>query len=206
VTWARLWAKDDPFGAEFSQITLEPGRLAASGVAIGSEPLPYTLEYELTTTDGYVTSRLEVRSRGLGWRRALVLERDPISAKWSCMMETDGDLDLPPPGGDMASLNAALDCDLGLSPLTNSMPVLRHQLHREARAVEFLMAWVAVPALTVTPSPQRYTFLRPGVVRYESLDSDFQAEISFDDHGIVIDYPGIAHAVSPHVHRQKPSI
>jgi hypothetical protein len=85
------------------------------------------------------------------------------------------------------------------------MPVLRHQLHAEDRTIDFRMAWVAVPALTVTPSPQRYTFVRPGFVRYTSLDSDFQAEITFDEHGIVLDYPGIARTVS-RAHRQKPSV
>jgi hypothetical protein len=106
-----------------------------------------------------------------------------------------GELDLPAPGGELAGLTGALDCDLGLSPLTNSMPVLRHRLHQENTSIEFVMAWVAVPGLTVTPSPQRYSFLRPGIVRYESLDSDFVAEISFDQHGIVLDYPGIARIV-----------
>jgi hypothetical protein len=206
VRLGRAWVKDEPVGAEFSEIRLEARTLAATGVAIGSEPLPYSLEYELTTSDGYVTSRLQVRSRGAGWERAMVLQRNAASGEWSCTAHTDGDLDLglPPPGGDMASLKDALDCDLGLSPLTNSMPVLRHRLHTENRAIDFLMAWVDVPALTITPSPQRYTFVRSGIVRYESLDSDFQAEITFDEHGIVLDYPGIARTVG-RPHRQKPS-
>jgi hypothetical protein len=94
----------------------------------------------------------------------------------------------------------ALDCDLGLSPLTNSMPVLRHRLHEGGGPVDLLMAWVAVPELTVSPSPQRYTFVRRGhqarIVRYESLDSDFVAEITFDEQGLVLDYPGIARVVA----------
>jgi len=57
------------------------------------------------------------------------------------------------------------------------------------------MAWVSVPDLAVYPSRQRYTFVRheatPHVVRFESLDSSFIAEIVFDDDGLVLDYPGI---------------
>jgi hypothetical protein len=204
VRLARLWAKDEPVGSEFSEITLESGTLAASGVALGSEPVPYRLEYELTTADGYITTRLQVRSRGAGWQRAIVLERDTATGEWSCTTQADGGPDLPPPGGDLSGLRQALDCDLGLSPVTNSMPVLRHQLHTGNRSIEFVMAWVGVPALTVTPSPQRYTFVRSGIVRYESLDADFQAEITFDEHGIVLDYPGIARSVSS-AHWQKPS-
>ena len=41
------WAKADPPGAEFAAIQLEPRRLRASGVAVGSDPEPYRLSFEL---------------------------------------------------------------------------------------------------------------------------------------------------------------
>lgn len=43
---------------------------------------------------------------------------------------------------DAALLDDALDCDLAFSPLTNTMPVLRHRLHREPGEVRLVMAWV----------------------------------------------------------------
>ena len=93
----------------------------------------------------------------------------------------------------------ALDCDLGLSPLTNSMPVLRHRLHEGGGPIDFVMAWVSVPDLSMHAAPQRYTFVRTErsarIVRFESLDDPFTAEISFNDFGMVIDYPGIAQRV-----------
>jgi hypothetical protein len=63
------------------------------------------------------------------------------------------------------------------------------------------MAWVGVPELAVYPSRQRYTYVRRtgddnAVVRFESLDSDFSAEITFDAHGLVLDYPGIGQVVA----------
>jgi hypothetical protein len=61
------------------------------------------------------------------------------------------------------------------------------------------MAWVSVPDLAIYPSRQRYAFVRRekalGVVRFGSLDSDFVAEVSFDDSGVVVDYPGIGRRV-----------
>jgi hypothetical protein len=207
VKLTRLWAKDDPFGAELAEITVEQGTLSASGVALGSEPVPYRLEYSLATSEEFVTRALKVISTGAGWRRELSLERDSASGTWSCTTQSSGDVDLPPPGGDLTALSVALDCDLGLSPLTNSMPVLRHALHTGSvpRQIDFLMAWVAVPALSVTPSPQRYTSRGPGIVRYSSLDSDFVADINFDQHGIVLDYPEIARTInSDQSRRQSP--
>jgi hypothetical protein len=196
----RIWHNAEPFHVELAEVRLDSGALAASGVAIGSEPLEYRLEYELSTTEAYVTTRLEVSSRGSGWQRKLVLVHDP-SVGWSCTAEQSGQLDLPPPGGALEGIQGALDCDLGLSPLTNTMPVLRQQLHKttEAGSVELLVAWVAVPELAVYASRQRYTHLRRtphgAIVRFESLDSDFTADIAFDDNGLVLDYPGIGRVV-----------
>ncbi len=97
---------------------------------------------------------------------------------------------------DLAAVAGALGCDLGRSPPTDLMPVRRHDVHRRPGAVTFLMAWVSVPDLAVHPSRQRYTFVRreptARIVRYESLDGTFVAEVSFDDEGVVLDYPGIA--------------
>jgi hypothetical protein len=190
----RVWSKDQPFGAELVEVTLNGTTLAASGWAIGTEPSPYRLEYQLATSDGYVTTRLAVWTEGPGWRRTLVLER-AASGVWTCSGQSSGDLDGPAPGGDPAPLTGALDCDLGLSPLTNSMPVLRHRLHESGGPVDFLMAWVAVPELAVYCSRQRYTFVRKEpqarVVRFQSLDNDFEVEITFDEQGVVLDYPGI---------------
>jgi uncharacterized protein len=204
LSLTRLWAKDRPFGAELADVAVRGGTLSASGVALGSEPCPYRLEYRLTTTAGYVTARLVARAEGPGWRRVLVLDR-AASGAWSCTTEAEGPLDRPPPGGDLGPLAGALDCDLGLSPLTNSMPVLRHRLHEGGGPVDVLVAWVAVPELAVYPSRQRYAFVRRGrrarVVRFEALDGDFVADIRFDDQGLVVDYPGLARlaASSPDV-------
>jgi uncharacterized protein len=194
----RVWAKD-PFGAELAQVTVADGTLSATGVAIGTSPIPYRVDYQLTTMDAYVTARLVVRAHGSRWRRALDLER-VASGAWSCTTEAEGDLDQPAPGGELAMVSGALDCDLGLSPMTNSMPVLRHGLHEGGGPIDFLMAWVSVPDLAVYPSRQRYTFVRrepqARIVRFQSLDSPFEAEIGFDDGGVVLDYPGIARRVA----------
>ena len=195
----RVWAKDEPFGAELAELNIGAGTLAASGVAIGIEPCPYRLEYQLTTTQGYVTAQLVVRTQGPAWRRALTLDRSAAGG-WSCTIEAEGELDRPAPGGDLGSVAGALDCDLGLSPVTNSMPVLRHRLHQSGGPVDFLMAWVSVPDLAVYASRQRYTFVRrephAGVVRFESLDASFLADIVFDGEGVVLDYPGIGRIVA----------
>ncbi|MGH2716034.1 MAG: putative glycolipid-binding domain-containing protein, partial [Thermoleophilaceae bacterium] len=192
---APAWVKDDPFGVEFAEIDIGAEQMTASGVAIGIAPLPYRLEYELETRTGFVTSRLRVTSRGEGWRRNLDLRRD-TDGVWSAAADEEGQLGLPPPGGEIASLAGALDCDLGLSPVTNMMPILRHGLLDGGGPIEFTMAWVAVPALAVQADGQRYRHLRSSadhhLVRYEAVDGSFAADITVDADAVVTDYPGIA--------------
>lgn len=201
---AVTWVKDDPLGAEFADVIIAPGlgaamRLTAKGIAIGSKPVGYRLDYKLETKSEFVTSGLGVVARGEGWRRKLDLRRLK-SGRWTARTKVEGVIDIPPPGGDMARLFDALDCDLAWSPLTNSMPVLRHGLLSGGGPVDFVMAWVSVPDLSVHASRQRYTFARKAgdlsVIRYESRDTTFAAEVTFDSDGLVVDYPGIGHRPS----------
>jgi hypothetical protein len=172
------WTKDDPPGMELAEVRLSESALAASGVAIGSAPAPYRLDYSLVADKGFVTAGLRVEARGEGLHNTIDLWRSE-EGRWRV------------DGRDLPELDDALDCDLGLSPLTNSMPVLRHGLLAGTGSVELLMAWVSVPDLSVHASPQRYTGLGDRIVRFDSLDDPFTADITFGENGLVLDCPGI---------------
>lgn len=193
---AITWIKER--GAEFAEVSLGAAYLRAAGVAVGAGPLPYRLDYELDCEDGFVTRRLLVRAQGAGWSRRLLLSRDP-QGSWGVEASADGEVDLPAPGGDPAAFAAALDCDLGECPVTNTMPVLRHGLLAGGGPRDFIMAWVSVPGLSLHASEQRYTYLGPpaaggqqdgtAVIRFES--GTFSADVVFDGDGLVVDYPGL---------------
>ena len=192
------WSKSEPFGAEFAEVQTESDRLAARGMAIGSAPALYRLDYELETGPGFVTVRLIVTARGDGWLRSLDLRRAP-SGIWEETWKEDGACPIlrSHRATNLDGLVDALDVDLGLSPLLNTPPVLRHGLLRGGGSVDFVMAWVSVPDLAVHRSPQRYSFVRAmgdgrSVVRFESLaDDGFKADLTYDAEGFVLDYPGI---------------
>lgn len=167
-----IWRGVEEWRAEAARIELDADRVAATGTQIGDDPKPYRLDYELETGEGYVTRSLRIEARGTDWERSLDLRRE-AGSEW-------------------------LDCDLGFSPLTNLMPILRHRLHREPGSEEFTMAWVAVPELTIHVARQRYTHIRPGLVRFESLDGQFAgftADLELDDDGLVLRYPELAERV-----------
>lgn len=180
---------------ETSTVALGAGSLMASGVAIGTDPLPYQLRYELATTDGFVTRILTAESRGNGWHRRIELRHDGTGG-WAVEAEGLGDPGLPAAGGEPAAVTGALDCDLGGSPLTNTLPVLRHRLLDGGENVDVDTAWVSVPDLEVHRSEQRYRFVegRPdgAVIRFELRDETFAADLDVDGDGFVVRYPGLA--------------
>lgn len=183
---ALLWQGVDSPAMELATVRIGRETLSARGAWVRAEPEPYTLSYRLETSPGFVTTSLIVAAWGAGWSRSLDLRRRPEGG-W-----------IAQPGGDLPELAGALDCDLGYSCLTNTMPVLRHGLLEGGGPIDLQMAWVSVPDLRVLPSAQRYTHLarRPdggALVRYES--GSFRADIAFDSGGFVVEYPQLGRRV-----------
>jgi len=190
-----MWSGIDAWRAEAATIETGAGGLSADGTQLGAEPVPYRLDYELEVAEHWITRRLHVRARGVDWRRELDLRHDGHGA-WTAQASAEGDAQLPAPGGDVATLDGALDCDLGLCPLTNVMPVRRHELHLRPGEMDFLMAWVSVPDLGLHPSRQRYEHVGRRddrlVVRYIGEHRSFVGELELDDDGFVLLYPQLA--------------
>jgi hypothetical protein len=176
----RTWQVSESQGYETAWIELGRDSLRARGRVVGTDPEPYWITYALDTAAGFVTTSLQVTAETAAGSRALDLRRD-ADGGWSA----DGE--------PLAGLDGALDCDLGLSALTNSMPVLRHGLHQAPGERDFTMAWVRVPALTVQPAAQTYTHLAPLRVRYAS--GTYRADLGYDAEGLVEDYPGMARRI-----------
>jgi Putative glycolipid-binding len=83
--------------------------------------------------------------------------------------------------------------DLGWSPLFNSLPVLRDGFLERRPPRMYKMRWVDVPSLEPSLSDQEYEGLGEGLVRFAA--GDFKSEITFDEAGFVLDYPGIGRRV-----------
>jgi uncharacterized protein len=180
-----VWSVTETAGFDAAWASLDGDRLVAEGEAVGQEPEAYSLRYRLETDAAWVTRRLTVESRTLGRTANLDLRRD--DGAWTV------------DGAVRTDLAEALDCDLAACPLTNTMPILRHDLHRTPGDVAFLMAFVEVPSLRVVPSRQRYVTIRPGsadapaVVGYRS--DGFESDLEIDDDGFVLVYPKLGRRI-----------
>lgn len=153
---------------ELAFVELEEGRLRAQGTQLGAQ---HRLEYALETSEGFLSERLQLECRTGRGTRTLDLRR-----------------------GSKPLVGEVLDLDLAYSPLFNSLPVLRDRLHEGGVAHDYVMAWVAVPELTVSKSRQQYSPLADGVVRFRT--GSFSADVEFDADGFVVRYPGLAERVT----------
>lgn len=166
------------------------------------DPFPYRLEYRLEARRDFITRRFVLESQGSGWWRRLELRHDGIG-HWEAESKKEGKVELPDPGGDLKAVEGALDCDLGLSPLTNLMPIRRSGLDRHSGTEDFLMTWVSVPDLSFFASAQRYEHVSTGnggsVVRFVDRGrfAGFEAELRLDQSGLVLIYPELCERVEP---------
>ena len=177
-----IWKGIDAWRAEVARVDFHADGVHAAGTQIG---VGYRLDYELRARDAWRTQSLAVTVVAEARARSVRLDRE--DGGWLV------------DGQRSPQLDAALDCDLGLSPLTNLMPVRRHALHERDGTADIVAAWVSVPELTVHASAQRYEHVRPGVVRFVDLGlhEGFTAELELDADGLVFGYPELARRVTP---------
>ena len=198
-----FWERLDTTGVEHALVDARTG-LYARGTAVAVDPIAYTCRYEVRTDPAWATARVDVGAEGAGWVRTVRLEL--AAGRWRVTASEQGDLDAAltaaghagaglPGVEDPDQLYGAYDVDLAGSPLTNTLPVRRLGLSKAETGVahRLSVAWVLLPSLEVIQADQIYTPLGEGRMRYAS--ETFSADLSCDDDGFVIDYPGLARRV-----------
>ena len=193
-----VWTGVEEWLTESAAVDLDDHGFTATGTQLGAEPVPFRVDYRLSAPE-FVTRELELRAMAEGWRRSVLLRHDG-SGGWEAEVEDEGEVLGGAWDGSLPDLSPALDVDIENSPLTNTMPILRHGFQREGSG-DFLMAFVTLPGLRVEASPQRYEHLRTtgdgSVVRYISRDGDFTADLELDRVGLLAFYPRLARRVEP---------
>ncbi len=178
-----VWCIDETSGFDTAWVAINHERLRAEGWACGQLPTAYWISYSLETTDAYVTSRMAVKARWESGRATLDLRRE--DGLWKVNGEARPDLD------------EALDCDLAACPLTNTMPILRYNLHRQPGDQTFVIAFIVVPTLEVVVSRQRYTHIRQtdrgAIIHYRS--GSLESELTIDRDGLVVEYPRLGRRI-----------
>ncbi len=194
-----VWRGVEEWLTESAAVELAEDGLRAAGTQMGAEPVPFRVDYRLEAPERFITRELELTATSEGWRRRLLLRHDGAGG-WRAEVEDAGDVPGGPWDGELPDLSGARDIDIENSPLTNTMPILRHGFQRGG-AGDFVMAFVTMPSLRVEASPQRYEHARTAdqgsVVRYISRDGDFTADLELDAEGLLVHYPRLARRLEP---------
>jgi uncharacterized protein len=90
-------------------------------------------------------------------------------------------------GKELPECRGFSDVDLGFSPSTNALPIRRLNLNI-GESQTLTVTWVRFPEFDVVAFPQRYTRLGTNRYLFESLLSDFKAELVVDELGMVQQY------------------
>lgn len=92
-------------------------------------------------------------------------------------------------GQRIPELDGCIDVDIQWSPLTNTLPIRRLHL-QPAEEREVRVVYLSLPDLHIQAVAQRYERIGEHEVRYMSLASGFRGELTIDDEGFVVLYPG----------------
>jgi hypothetical protein len=168
------WQDATGCGLEHLSVEESGAGLQAEGVVIGAEG-PAACHYAVACDEAFHARRLSVRM--IGEERGIILTSNGHGT-WRIN------------GTDIPELKGTIDIDFSCTPFTNTLPIRRLGL-AIGRSAEIVAAYVAFPGLEIYPDPQRYTRIAARTFLYESIDTDFEAEITVDKHGFVLDYQGL---------------
>ncbi len=178
----RLWMGIDEPRLEHLHLHEVGGHIIADGLVVGrADSKPLRLSYVLHCDQHYQVELATIRLLTPP-RRTIALRRTD-DGQWT---DERGSL--------LPQLSGCSDLDIAVTPFTNTLPIRRLALAPDAAAA-IAVAYVDVPSLTLRAAPQGYTCLRRtaqgAVYRFESLDSDFTADVEVDAAGLVVTYPGL---------------
>lgn len=177
------WTSDDAARVESVRVQIGPRGVKASGGIVGAETSShpaFSSSYDLAVDDEGVTRRLSLRSTTASGERELALKRD-TEGFW---LVDDGR------GAQRLSFGGAVDVDVALSPLFNSIAIRRLSMNAVDVDLDLPVVYVALPELTVTGETEHY---RAVAGRITSTTPRGEVELTVDADGLVLDYPGLAH-------------
>lgn len=174
--WRWVWQPDLGEGAEeFSFRATDRGFEARGDVTATLEGSPLNASYLVETDAAWRTRHVRVDVKGGGTLEIL----SDGAGHWR-----------RPDGATLPELDGCMDPDISMTPFTNTVAI-RRLGSRVGEATEIKVAYILVPELSLRSAPQRYTRLADRLWRFDGLDIDFIADITADEDGFIVDYPGL---------------
>jgi hypothetical protein len=137
----------------------------------------YRIEYLLKANENWETVFIEIKSQ--------------FDNKMHCLnFQSDGKGNWTTNGKPAEQFNGCIDIDISLTPFTNTLPINRIKL-LENQEHEINVLYIDVLEQKAKSLRQKYTRLSETEYKYENVPNDFEAIITVDKLGLVVDYPGL---------------
>ncbi|WP_420148433.1 putative glycolipid-binding domain-containing protein [Spirosoma sp.] len=171
-----LWTGREYYSLEHCQLASTGTGSRITSVIIGTYAQRiYRVEYVIETNPDWVTLRCDITAQLDHSRKVLRFRSDGHGNWWLNDKPAE-------------QFRGCTDVDIPLTPFTNTLPINRLKLaEQESQQIQVL--YVDLLADDIKSVRQNYTRLSNTGYKYENVPNDFEAVITVDPLGLVVDYP-----------------
>jgi hypothetical protein len=171
-----LWTGREYYSLENCLVTSnDDGHIISSSIIGSYESVLYRVEYTIETNSKWETKYVDIRCQINGEVHNVQLHCN-VSGNWILNNEA------------ATQFKDFLYVDIPLTPFTNTLPINNLKLGVNEEAI-IKVIYIDLLANTITPVEERYVLKDGSTYHYENIPNDFEADITVDEDGFVIDYP-----------------
>lgn len=173
-----LWTGREYYSLENCLVNITDNGSQINSIIIGQYVgTIYRVEYDIITNRNWGTTFVKIKSQQNNQFENFTLESDG-KGNWKLG------------GKSNAEFEGCLDVDIPLTPFTNTLPINRLKLNvNENKVIKVI--YIDLLQQKITPVKQKYTRTSNTEYHYENIPNDFEAKITVDDLGLVVDYPSL---------------
>ncbi|HET6747050.1 MAG TPA: putative glycolipid-binding domain-containing protein [Candidatus Saccharimonadales bacterium] len=174
-----VWNNENEPGVEKLNLDTKENSIVAKSHVIGGDADLHTkwdAEYEITCGANWHVRDVSIYEKTAG--RHLIIHSDG-AGNWTNES-----------GKEIEVIHGCIDIDFRATPFSNTFPIKRLQL-AEGETATIEVAYINAPDLEITKEQQVYTRLSSHTWKFIQPSADFEATITVDDEGFVVDYPGL---------------
>jgi hypothetical protein len=173
-----LWTGREYYSLENCLVTTTKQGFHVRSVIVGQyEGVIYKVDYDIQTNADWETLAVSIRSQQNNQQAHYQFESDG-KGNWKNNEHPEIDF------------KGCIDVDIPLTPFTNTLPINRLKLKEKEEQI-IRVIYFDLLQQKIIPVQQKYIRLSGNVYKYENIPNDFEAKITVDEDGFVVDYPSL---------------
>jgi uncharacterized protein len=171
-----LWTGREYYSLENCLVNFKPENIEINSTIIGYyQNTIYLAKYLIKTTKDWETFFVDIKYRINNKENTIRLEKD-FAGNWLSGDDKDD------------RLKDCIDVDISITPFTNTLPINRLKLSKDAEQ-KIKVVYINILEEEINSVEQSYQCLSATKYLYKNVPNNFEAEITVDESGFVIDYP-----------------